>query len=138
MKIYTSYFAKQKQLEENNIFCVGICAIPPVFFKGPNFIIVAPTKDILFEYKNIGDKSLYIKRYNDEVLSIFKNAEQWKIFIDRLESISHGKDVALLCYEKPGDFCHRHLLADKINEVLGLNITEFQFVNKEPESYTLF
>ena len=25
-------------------------------------------------------------------------------------------DIALVCYEKPGDFCHRHLVADWLNE----------------------
>lgn len=25
---------------------------------------------------------------------------------------NHSKDVALLCCEKPSDFCHRHLVAD--------------------------
>jgi hypothetical protein len=23
-----------------------------------------------------------------------------------------GKDIALVCYEKPEDFCHRHLVAE--------------------------
>ena len=50
MKIYTSYFAKQKDLEERGITCIGICAIPPKWFNGPNFVCIAPTKDILFEY----------------------------------------------------------------------------------------
>ena len=36
-----------------------------------------------------------------------------------------------MCYEKPGDFCHRHLLADFLNENLGLDIKEFEF-KKEP------
>ena len=25
-------------------------------------------------------------------------------------------DIALLCYEKPDDFCHRHLVADWLNK----------------------
>lgn len=26
--------------------------------------------------------------------------------------LSGGKDIALICYEKPTDFCHRHLVAE--------------------------
>ena len=29
--------------------------------------------------------------------------------------------VILLCYEKPTDFCHRHLVADWINKHKGAN-----------------
>ena len=32
-----------------------------------------------------------------------------------LEQIANGKDIILCCYEKPGDFCHRHIL----NDILG-------------------
>ena len=34
-------------------------------------------------------------------------------------------DIILLCYEKPGNFCHRHILAKKLNEDYGLNIKEW-------------
>lgn len=27
-----------------------------------------------------------------------------------------GEDAVLLCYEKPGDFCHRHLVSQWLNE----------------------
>ena len=75
MKIYTSYFAKQKDLEERGITCIGICAIPPKWFNGPNFVCIAPTKDILFEYKANPDKERYTKRYKEEVLCILKKPQ---------------------------------------------------------------
>jgi len=31
---------------------------------------------------------------------------------DHLYFMSDGMDIALVCYEKPGDFCHRHLVAE--------------------------
>jgi len=34
---------------------------------------------------------------------------------EKLEAIANGKDIILCCYEKPGDFCHRHILNDMIN-----------------------
>ena len=31
---------------------------------------------------------------------------------DHLYFMSDGMDIALVCYEKTGDFCHRHLVAE--------------------------
>lgn len=27
-----------------------------------------------------------------------------------------AKDIAVICYKKPSDFCHRHLVVDWLNE----------------------
>lgn len=32
-----------------------------------------------------------------------------------IEDIAEGQDVALVCFEAPGCFCHRHILADYLN-----------------------
>lgn len=37
------------------------------------------------------------------------------------------KDVVLLCYEKTGDWCHRHILARFLNEQFDLGVTEYKF-----------
>ena len=36
------------------------------------------------------------------------------------------EDIALVCYEKPGDFCHRHLVADWLNEA-GYQCEEYKY-----------
>lgn len=36
-----------------------------------------------------------------------------------------GKDICLICYEKPNDFCHRHLVADWFREN-GYEAVEFK------------
>ena len=95
---------------------------------------IAPTKDILCEYKANPDKERYTKRYKEEVLCILKNPQ---IFVDGLIYCSNGGDVAMLCYEKPEDFCHRHILADFLNEKLNLDIKEYEF-NDKPKSISLF
>ena len=51
MRIYTSYFANLKTLEEAGLYCVSICNKVPTFFKGPNVESVAPTNSILAEIK---------------------------------------------------------------------------------------
>ena len=140
MQIYTSYIAKQKELEKLGIVCITICAFPPKGFKGPNLAAVAPSKSILLEYKKDNNQEKYIKRYTEEILCILKEP---RYLIDTISYISQGKDVALCCYEKSGDFCHRHILANFLNEKLNLNITEFVFPEKEElevesDSYVLF
>ena len=121
MKIYTSYFANLKNLEKEDIFPIGICCYPPKWFDGPNLGAIAPTPDILEKCKS--SHAEYEKRYKAEVLSIFKDVST---LINRISYISGGKDVALCCYEKPSDFCHRHIVAKWLEEQAGIEVKEFE------------
>ena len=50
------------------------------------------------------------------------------IFIkDFIELSNNAENIILLCYEKSTDFCHRHLVANWINEnnTLRINIKEW-------------
>ena len=118
MKIYTSYFGNSKKLAQANIKMISISRYKPKFFYGCELKTVAPTSKILF-----GNLSTYEyeKRYRRDVLN-WVNAKE---FLRMIESVSNGNDVALCCYEKPEDFCHRHILAEWIKEETGLEIKEF-------------
>lgn len=110
--IYTSYFAQIKNLPDN-IVPISICAKAPAWYNGLQYKKLAPTYDILMSYKKDLDKESYTKRFSDEILKQY-DVEQ---IIDDLILICHendfyGKSVCLLCYEKPTDFCHRHLVAN--------------------------
>ena len=76
MRIYTSYFANIKTLEENNIYPVGICNKVPQFFENPNLESVAPSNSILYEYKNSAqtdaDRDRYKERYINEILCAYR------------------------------------------------------------------
>lgn len=109
--IYTSYFAKLRQLPDD-IVPISICAKPPSWYKGLEYKVFAPTYDILMRYKRDGDKGAYTYNFYDQILSKLDGCEEESI----LCAMSQGKDVALLCYEKPSDFCHRHLVADWFNK----------------------
>lgn len=121
MKIYTSYFANLKNLEKEDILPIGICCYPPKWFNGPNLGAIAPTPDILEKCKS--SHAEYEKRYRAEVLSIFKDVST---LINKISYISGGKDVALCCYEKPSDFCHRHIVAKWLEEQAGIEVKEFE------------
>lgn len=124
MKIYTSYFANSKNLHRENIVIIGIALFPPKWFNGPSLKMVSPSYDILHNSKSQED---YEQRFFSEIL----DHRDPKVFLSNIERMANGKDVALCCYEKPGAFCHRHLVAKWMNEKLGLQIEEFG-VSKNP------
>ena len=72
----------------------------------------------------------YLKLYDRNLASQDANKA-----IGQIESSSEGKDVALCCYEKPGDFCHRHILAKRLTEKTGIERTEFGVVEKKEPEY---
>ena len=122
MKIFTTYFANLKKLDPE-ILPIAICAKVPDGFNGPVLSELAPTKSILYQFKKTGDKKLYIERFNDEVLSLISPESIYNLIV----SIAEGRgfnQAALVCYEKPNTFCHRHLVAGWLNSTLGLTIEE--------------
>lgn len=103
-RIFTGYFAKTQIYVNSGIVPVAICRKPPNNWKHSEMRILAPTSEILFSYK--GGKmsdSEYISRYKSDVLLKIDPEKILK------ELLSFGPRVAMLCYEKPFSFCHRHL-----------------------------
>lgn len=105
--IYTSYFANLKSAIGIKI---SIARFNPKWLN-PNlldewYFELAPKENLLLDYKNNKiSKEEFIKKYN--VYIRFQN----KILKRVTDLVDKGYDVTLLCYEKPEDFCHRHLLA---------------------------
>ncbi len=69
----------------------------------------------------------YVELYNREILGRLRVED----VVREIETLSEDRDAALLCYEKPGDFCHRHLLADWLTRESGLVVEEF-----DPEKHS--
>lgn len=107
MVIYTSYFARASKLPQN-IIPISISRFPPKGYHGYKYSKLAPTESILREWKNGGTEEKYISDYRNDVLSKLDPV----VLCANLEKAFPGKDVALLCYEKSGDFCHRNLVRD--------------------------
>lgn len=106
MKIYTSYFDNMKNLE--NITFISICGKAPEWYDGVQYKRLAPKYGFFMEWKKNKDNNYYIEHFNKEVLDKL-NVDD---VVKDLEALSDGKDVCLLCYEKVGEFCHRHLVAN--------------------------
>lgn len=114
--IYTSYFAQLKNLP-NNIIPVSICGKAPDWYTGLQYKKLAPKYDFFQEWKKNHDNDYYIKCYKEQVLDKLTPTGVVVDLSNMIYSFNVGEtDVALICYEKPNDFCHRHLVADWFNE----------------------
>ena len=113
--IYTSYFAKLKELENHNIIPISICAKEPDWYKGLQYKKLAPKYGFFMEWKKNHNNDYYIEHFQKEVLDGLDAATVIKE-LNYLVPNVNGKDIALLCYEKSSDFCHRHLVAEWLNQ----------------------
>lgn len=115
--IYTSYFAKLKELERNNIIPISICGKAPDWYKGLQYKKLAPKYGFFVEWKKNHDNDYYIKHFQSEVLDGLNATEVILDFSKMDYGFNVGEnDIALICYEKPSDFCHRHLVAEWLNQ----------------------
>ena len=115
--IYTSYFAKLKSLPDN-IVPISICGKAPDWYKGLQYKKLAPKYDFFMKWKENHDNDYYIKCFNEQVLDKLNVLTVLRDLIDLAGADLTGKEFCLLCYEKPSDFCHRHLVAAWFNKNL--------------------
>ena len=103
--IYTSYFGRIKEVPNP----ISIARTKP-FWTGAiqEMGLLAPSEDLVKDWKfDRISQSDYIKRYNHEINRKFDPDDFKSMFRDWIYSNS----CTLLCWEKSGSFCHRHLLA---------------------------
>ena len=127
MKIYTSYFGNSRKLHEAGIKIICVAIGRPRFIKAPQMLNVCPTR---YMVSGPCSKEEYLRLY-DQILAK-QDAHQ---VVNQIEMLSEGQDVALCCYEKPGDFCHRHILAKWITDNTGIEVNEFGVIEKKKAKY---
>jgi len=110
--IYTSYFAKLKSLPDN-IVPIAICAKVPSWYKGLQYKALAPKYEFFMKWKETHNNDYYIECFNEQVLWEL-DQDEVLVELSRMagESNPSFEHICLVCYEKPSDFCHRHLVAD--------------------------
>lgn len=135
MKIYTSYFGKLKKLQEKDILPVSIAVMTPRWFHDRTYIELAPRRGML---------ALDEDEYRKEFTEVLRMNSPMKVYKDLEIMVRNDKKlaIALLCYESPEKFCHRHLVAEWFMEKLGIEVREFDYVPKieapVPEQLNLF
>lgn len=131
MYIYTSYFTKLKSLPKN-IIPISICGKAPEWYNGPQYKKLAPKYEFFMEWKKNHNNDYYVKCFNDQVLSNLDARHVYEDLYDIAEKYINALPdedikkqhqqlglsyaIALICYEKPTDFCHRHLVSDWLNK----------------------
>ena len=126
--IYTSYFAKVKSLPES-IIPISICGKVPKGYNGLQYKKLAPKYDFFMKWKENHDNDYYIKCFNEQVLDNLNYDDVIKellVLAGNFKGLNYLPDICLICYEKPEDFCHRHLVAEWLNKN-GIQCEEYKF-----------
>lgn len=120
MKIYTSYYKRfdSQGLFYNNMIPVRISTSMPNWFYYDAYSIpeLYPGWDLVNGIKGgTITEAEYAAIYKDRLSLLNK-----ELILTKLREISdkhNGADLVLLCYEVPGKFCHRHLVAEWLGNV---------------------
>ncbi len=95
---------------------VAISRTQPRGWTGRVYEPLAPSWRLLAAAKSGAiDEDEYIRRYRAEILSKLDPAG---VYADL------GEDAVLLCWERSGAFCHRRLVAEWLEEELGVLVPE--------------
>lgn len=132
--IYTSYFSNVKKLPPN-VTPVCITVRKPSWFRGQWYGDLAPEYWILNDWKNDHDNEKYTERFMKHVLeqrNIIKVMNDFQLMLpikqraQMTESVVMSRDyhIALICYEAPEDFCHRHIVAQWLHS-FGIKCEEW-------------
>jgi len=151
-KYYTSYFSNYSNIPDN-YFCVSIARYSPDFFINSPLSsnrmvgdLLAPSEELLHKIKNNEiSEDEYTKEYIVELSKSLqsKGYNSFEEYFKKIDEEYNGyfsekyEGVVFFCYEKPGDFCHRHILAKIMNQY-GYNCQEWDDRKKPILNNALF
>lgn len=121
--IYTSCFSLVPSLpKDKNITLVSIARKQPEGNNIPCCKYFVPTESTLRKFRN---PDLILEAVNEykEQLSSLPEETKYNLCVRLLEYNSPDKDLILLSEEFPGEFSHRHILADVLSPLV--NIKEY-------------
>jgi len=107
--IQTSYF-KQPGLDPDDLRLVSIALWAPRGYRGRRYTALAPRREML----KMGEAP-----YREEYQKILDSLDPAKVAKDL------GPDAIMLCWERPGEFCHRRLVAEWLEKHLSQPVPEF-------------
>lgn len=144
--IYTTYFGKIRSLPEN-IIPVAICGKMPAGVEMLRYPKLAPKIGFFREWKENHDNAFYVRSYKEQVLASLTPEQVLTDLYELLDEQTKNKmgadpwhsntHVALVCYEKPDSFCHRHIVARWLTKN-GIPVREWgtirtKYYRDEPE-----
>lgn len=118
---YTSYFANIKNLPKD-VVPIAICGKAPVGYLGLQYKKLAPSWAIYNDWKNgHHNNDIYTAQFTHQIL----NQLDQLLVEDELLALTNHRTFCLVCYEKPSDFCHRHIVAEWLRK-RKIDIQEYQ------------
>ncbi|MBW4690035.1 MAG: DUF488 domain-containing protein [Komarekiella atlantica HA4396-MV6] len=108
MAIYTSYYAGIIKGE-----AISISLYPPPAWKGKHLPLFAPTPELLKWWKSSAKDAAAQQEYKRQFHEILQSRQQLIDLWVRKQRQSRA-DITLCCFEKTGDFCHRHQVGEEI------------------------
>jgi len=107
--IFTSNFKISGHLPQAVAISLGL----PRGWRGARYTVLAPPRPLI----KIMDAATFIPLYRAQVLD---RLDPYKIIQDL-----GGDDFIMLCWEAPGEFCHRRVVAVWMEKATGVRIEEF-------------
>lgn len=108
MTIYTSYYRGQIQGE-----AVSISLYPPPNWKGKHLLLFAPTPELLKWWKSLAQDEAAQQEYKRHFHEILQSRQQLiELWVNKQKQ--NPVDMTLCCFEKSGDFCHRHQVGEEV------------------------
>jgi hypothetical protein len=90
---------------------VNIARFPPRNWVGRHYFSLAPEPWML----KIKDLAVYDQVFKDQILA---KLDPKRVYEEL------GEDAVLLCYEIPGEYCHRRVVAEWLENSLGIQVPE--------------
>jgi len=87
-------------------------------------------------YKKLAPPIYLVKHYRAKTITDEQYIDEYcRVVLSKLDPQNvlneiitlFGDDATLLCFEDPGEFCHRRIVADWIEKGTGVNVPELQF-----------
>lgn len=111
----TSYFANRQAAQD--ACAVSIARWPPRWWGSRRrYFALAPSAELLKRAKAGMPWPDYVKEYKRDVLDKLDSA---RVYADL------GPDAIMLCWEAPGEDCHRRLVAEWMEQALHVKVPEY-------------
>lgn len=118
--IYTSYYSNFRNFK--GFLRIGISRTIPSGGADASLQAFSPDSSTLWDYKKgLIDDEEYTRQFLRKLDGLYNSGRLEKI-VKKLEA--QERDIVLLCYERPGAFCHRRIVAEYLYEKFGIVINE--------------
>lgn len=121
--LYTSYHAMTGKLRAKGVTVVNISRHPPRWLAPglqKHYLELAPQSWMLRATTEEYNKAF------DEILDKLSPADVYEDLMD----LGNGGDVAIVCFEKDRNDCHRKTVAEWLEKMLGIEVPEYDFGGK--------